>query len=193
MKKELIEKIGATKFVRKKFVKKKVNEYRAEQKLIQSLLLGVKLQSNCSLHTISIFTWWSIRETGDLTLLLKEKRAVSPIESKCLAIIYTELQDEYIKVIGWSEEQKRAFELKMEIIECNKGILNGDDTQWTWLDIAEQELKGLEEGSPEKSNLFTLTASLEERLKIPINPYACSVVMFDAYLKRVKESNEQQE
>lgn len=195
MHRKIIEKIGKSKFSRRLFVRKKVKEYRKKKKDINAVLPLLRKECFCSINTLSIFAWWTIRETGDLTLIMREKREISPVEAHCLNIIYQELENEYIKVIGWSDEQKQIFELQNEIIEYSKKILppECDDTLWTWLDIAQQNLKEIKSRTTGKANLLQIVVSLEKVCKVSLDIDKCSVSKFYAFIKMAENTSSEPE
>lgn len=191
MKKEFIERIGATKFARKRFLKKKVQQYQTEKEKFDVVLPEMKKQCNGSIHTCSIFTWWQIRETGDLTFLLKEKREVDKEEDKCLRVIYAQMLKEYSLAIPPTEEEIRLMDLYNEALEAIKiRILDKDDTQWTVIDIVKSQIEALTtKNDGEKPDLFQYKTILQKIIGTPINVYKCSVVEFYGYIKFAESQN----
>jgi len=200
-KKKIIEKIGSTKIARKAYIKKKVREFQTkkqlaelEQKEVEAILGEIKKQTYPSIHTCSIYLWYQLREQNDLTWLLKEKREVTPIESKCLAIIYKAMENEYLKEVGISDKTMAIIETEREIIELCCRIWNeGDDTAWTWLDIAEDKLKNLTTDPGGKgATLLQNVVAIERICKCPsIDILTCSVAKYNAYVKMAEDINNQ--
>jgi hypothetical protein len=163
-------------------------------KRLQGCLNGLRLKTYSSIHTCSIFIWFQIRETGDISLLLKEKNKVKNDEIKCLRMIYMQMLDEYIKLKGDNEEENKLRELTNEIIErVQKRIIENDNSQWTWIDIAKQKIDDMVKSNPEKNDLFKMKVTLEKIVGVPINVYQCSVADFYGYVKFAEEQNNSME
>jgi len=137
-----------------------------------------------SIHTCSIFRWWKIIETGDLTWLLKEKREVNAKEGRALEFLYKCMQKEYKEQIPKSDEQISYESAQAELFDClMTRMIDQDDTQFTFIEIAKDKLqKFIDNSSTEKPNLYTLKISLEKILGIKINVQECTVAEFYGYI-----------
>ncbi len=142
-----------------------------------------------SIHTCPIWNWWHIRKTRDLSFLLSKKRILSDKEKKKFQDIYKKMLAEYEQEIPKSDAEKRAQELRDELIDrCLTRVIDKDDSQWTWIDLAKKELEDMAPEQGDEVSLYQIKISLEKFLKIPIDIKKCTVIEFYEYVKYANES-----
>lgn len=169
--------IGKQKFARKAYAKK-----------FDVIHQSLKKECSWNIHNCSILQWWRIGETGDLTLLLKEKREVSNPELNALRSYWRGIQNQQIKEFGWPEKTRERIELMRELVEkrCDM-IINADNSLLTDIEIAEQRLDKLNKQEGDKANLAEICATLEKVIKVQIDIEKCSVWKHFGYIKMAED------
>jgi len=178
--KRLYEFLGKQKFVQKK--------YNAQ---FQECFNAIVKECNATIYTVSILTWWTINESGNITLLLPVTREINKMELGALNLVWSRLRDEQIKAFGLGRDMEVRIKLMQEIVVRGwKMIQNQDNREWTFIKKAQDKLKRLMKIEPKKMSLVELACALERTCKITIDVEKCSVYKFYGYMKLAEKLNE---
>lgn len=145
------------------------------------------------IYDLWIGTWWKIHETGDLSLLLKEKRKVTKKIERDLIVRWKEIKDEYFnKIALTSKLQDYMMKLvQLEVIHCDI-ILNQDNSMgsyWrTMYRVVKAELESMERSTGlESQSNWRNKAHVEKHMGFHINIYRTTMVEFHEYLNLLEE------
>jgi hypothetical protein len=160
-------------------------------------LLRRKLEKNfrkkafLKLNELPQFNWFMFQDTGDLSYVLKNKSDYKNSMESFAITVWQELSDEYINNFGFSEEYIKILDKKKEIAQLQLDyVANDDPTRLTFIEVAEEELKKMNES--ESENMYDVVAFVSKKTGILIDIKRISVMEFKAFCKLAQETDERE-
>ncbi len=155
-----------------------------------------------SVKTLSIGSWWDVQETSDFSHLLNTDnwlnkffysfRKVRKDQSPKSALVWEEIQDSYIQLIGFGEMASELNDLKLKL---HGHICDSVDNPFSdnWVLITHRKIEELEKEIQDKSKTTNeeILNTLEDWKGRDVDVYKVSVKRFydsmDYYCKKAKE------
>lgn len=148
------------------------------------------LKRNCykGIDDLPIYNWWQYQSTNNPAWLLVSKREIKPIETILLHGFWQDMQEAYVKMFGFGERFEEIQEKKKEIASLiTELILNDNNTLYTFIEIAEGELKELQKETKGEHNFFETKAAVDKILGFQMNIHTTSVAEFYSHIKLLEK------
>lgn len=147
--------------------------------------MGLRPTAYDSIGTLPISEWWSIHETGNITLLLKDNKfaLTKGLVDSC-SDMWDNIRQQHLDMFGVPSGYKEYLNLTANLaIAKMKYALSNDNFDLMLLNFAQDDLDKIKGGTPQ-SNLET-KGNIERALDLryPIDPKTTSVAEYYTYLE----------
>lgn len=154
-------------------------------------VIGFRPSTYDSINTLPISEWWSIHETGNIILLLKDNKfaLTKGLVDSC-SNMWDDIRQQHMDAFGVPSGYKEYISLTADYaIAKMKYALSNDNFDLMLMNFAKDDLEKTKAGTPQ-SNLQT-KGNIERALDLryPIDPKTTSVAEYYTYLESAYQTS----
>jgi hypothetical protein len=163
---------------------------QSEVKSSQSLELEYSLDTYESIEDLILRIWWKIHETGDVTLLLKDKTEITDKVIAYCSDMWDTIRNQHMDKFGITSSYKEYLNQIYKVATLKADLaLSQNRMLKTFLKLAELELESLTSGK--MPNEYKHKAMIQNAIGRHIDPNKETVVEYYSEIQLLEERSKQ--
>ena len=163
---------------------------QSEVKSSQSLELEYSLDTYESIEDLILRIWWKIHETGDVTLLLKDKTEITDKVIAYCSDMWDTIRNQHMDKFGITSSYKEYLNQIYKVATLKADLaLSQNRMLKTFLKLAELELESLASGKV--PNEYKHKAMIQNAIGRHIDPNKETVVEYYSEIQLLEERSKQ--
>jgi hypothetical protein len=163
---------------------------QSEKKSSQSLELEYSLDTYESIEDLILRFWWKIHETGDVTLLLKDKTEITDKVIAYCSDMWDTIRNQHMDKFGITSSYKEYLNQIYKVATLKADLaLSQNRMLKTFLKLAELELESLTSGKV--PNEYKHKAMIQNAIGRHIDPNKETVVEYYSEIQLLEERSKQ--
>jgi hypothetical protein len=163
---------------------------QSEVKSSQSLELEYSLDTYESIEDLILRIWWKIHETGDVTLLLKDKTEITDKVIAYCSDMWDTIRNQHMDKFGITSSYKEYLNQIYKVATLKADLaLSQNRMLKTFLKLAELELESLTSGKV--PNEYKHKAMIQNAIGRHIDPNKETVVEYYSEIQLLEERSKQ--
>lgn len=163
---------------------------QSEKKSSQSLELEYSLDTYESIEDLILRIWWKIHETGDVTLLLKDKTEITDKVIAYCSDMWDTIRNQHMDKFGITSSYKEYLNQIYKVATLKADLaLSQNRMLKTFLKLAELELESLTSGKV--PNEYKHKAMIQNAIGRHIDPNKETVVEYYSEIQLLEERSKQ--
>lgn len=163
---------------------------QSEKKSSQSLELEYSLDTYESIEDLILRIWWKIHETGDVTLLLKDKTKITDKVIAYCSDMWDTIRNQHMDKFGITSSYKEYLNQIYKVATLKADLaLSQNRMLKTFLKLAELELESLTSGKV--PNEYKHKAMIQNAIGRHIDPNKETVVEYYSEIQLLEERSKQ--